>query len=208
MPASTSAPPPGLLAGIQQHAEEWIYELNERDHWIFRIYDRVNEAWAAVALRAIRQRATRLDVIVRAGETAARVRFLTPGDLPAFAALLGRFDVKYLPPHPLDAASAARALARRSYIPLGVFVDDALVGYILLRLFFFRRAVTGIWMLASTHNARIGRHTLLEAVKFLRAERIPNYCTIPIDNEPSLRIAHWCGWKIVRTNRRFHVLLQ
>lgn len=197
------------LAELQRRAEEWIYRLNERNHWLFRLYDWGNERWATLVFRGVRVRATQaLDVVVDAQGQLARVRFLTPQDLVAFAGFLATLGVKYLPPHPLDRAAVARALRRRSYIPIGIFVGGTLVGYILLRFFFPRRAVTGIWILADYHNTRLGRHTLMEAVKFLRAERLPNYCTIPIDNEPSLRIAQWCGWKIIRTNRRFHVLLQ
>ena len=192
--------------GLQDRLEEWIYALNEKEHWIFRLYDWGNEIWARLVFRALRRRAALHDERVTVGETEARVRFLTPADEADFVSLLGSFDVRYLPPHPLDADSARRALARSSYLPYGIWIDGELKGYILLRMFFFRRAVTGIWMLASTHSGRVGRHTLNTTVDFLRREKVPNYCTIPIDNEPSLRIAHWCGWRVIRTNRRFHVL--
>jgi hypothetical protein len=147
-----------------------------------------------------------MDLMVCAGDCQAHVRFLTLRDLEAFGELLSRFDVRYLPPHPLDRITAERVLRRRSHLPFGIFVSGELIGYILLRLFFFRRAVTGIWMLASTHSASIGRHTLLTSVEFLKREGLPNYCTIPLGNEPSLRIAHWCGWRVIRTNRHFDVL--
>jgi len=193
---------------LQDRAEEWIYRLNEREHWIFRLYDQANELWAALVFRGVRRRAATIEADIEARGRTARVRFLGAADTEAFAAFLAALDAKYGPPHPRERAAAARALRRRSYVPIGIFADGALVGYILLRLFFPRRAVTGIWMLAATHNAGLGRHTLWEAVRFLRAEGLANYCTIPVDNENSVRIALWCGWKVVRTNRRFHVLLQ
>ena len=205
MPAE---PGTGVVVRTQNALEQWIYRLNEADHWIFRLYDWGNEVWAALAFRGTRRRASALDVTVEAGERRARVRFLTAADVDTFATLLAGFDVKYLPPHGLDRQAAGAALRRRSYVPIGIFVDDCLVGYILLRLFFPRRAVTGIWMLASTHNAKLGRRTLQEAVDFLRREDLANYCTIPLDNTPSIKIAHACGWRIVRTNQRFHVLYQ
>jgi hypothetical protein len=31
--------PVGFIARIRDRAEEIIYQLNERQHWIFRIYD-------------------------------------------------------------------------------------------------------------------------------------------------------------------------
>jgi RimJ/RimL family protein N-acetyltransferase len=147
-----------------------------------------------------------MDLVVSVEDCQARVRFLEARDEDAFAEFLSRLDALYLPPHPLDRRTAGIVLRRQSHIPIGIFVEGKLIGYILLRLFFFRRAVTGIWMLASTHGAGVGRHTLYESVKFLEREGLPNYCTIPIGNEPSLRIAHWCGWRIIRTNRRFNVL--
>jgi hypothetical protein len=199
----------GLAARLQDRAEEWIYRLNERDHWIFRLYDGVNEVWAGLVFRGLRRRAERLDVTVaaRSGRE-ARLRFLRPADLDAFAAFLAALDVRYLPPHGRDRTAAARALARRSYVPLGIFLEGRLVGYLLQRLFFPRRAVSGIWMLAAAHNAGVGRVMFLEAAKAMSAEGLDNYVTIPLDNEPSMRIALWCGWKVIRTNRRFHVLLR
>jgi hypothetical protein len=201
--ADTSSETP---LGVLDRLEEWIYRLNEEQHWIFRLYERGNELWARLVFRGVRARASTLDVVVSVRDRAARVRFLTPPDVEAFAEFLSRLDVRHQPPHPLDRRTAEGVLRRRSHIPIGIFVEDELIGYILLRLFFFRRAVTGIWMLASTHSAGIGRHTLYESVKFLEREGLPNYCTIPLGNEPSLRIAYWCGWRVIRTNRRFDVL--
>ena len=191
---------------LQDRLEEWVYRLNEQQHWVFHLYDWGNEAWARLVFGGVRTRASEMDLMVSAGDCQAQVRFLTLRDLEAFGEFLSRLDVRYLPPHPLDRSTGERVLRRRSHLPFGIFVEGELIGYILLRLFFLRRAVTGIWMLASTHSAGVGRHTLLTSVEFLKRERLPNYCTIPLGNEPSMRIAHWCGWRVVRTNRCFHVL--
>ena len=40
-----------------------------------------------------------------------------------------------------------------------------------------------------------------------RAEGLPNFITIPRDNVPSLATALSCGWRLIRTNRGFHVLV-
>ena len=115
------------FASLQDRAEEWIYRQNERDHWIFQLYDRGNEGWARLAFRGLRRRAGRLDAPIRAsGGLDARVCFLQPEDEQAFAELLGSFDFKYLPPHGLDPASARAALRRSSYLPFGIFVRERL----------------------------------------------------------------------------------
>lgn len=195
-----------MSLGLQDRLEMWIYRLNEQQHWIFKLYDWGNEVWARVFFRGTRRRASEIDLVVTVKDVDAHVRFLVPEDASVFADFMSQLDVKYLPPHELDAEVADVALRRRSYLPFGIFVEGRMIGYILLRLFFFRRAVTGIWMLASTHSAGVGRHTLLQSVEFLKRERLPNYCTIPLGNEPSLRIAYWCGWRVIRTNRHFDVL--
>lgn len=188
-------------------AEEWIYELNERNHWIFRVYDRVNEIWAALFMRRVRRAAATLDENVRCSDgTAARIRFLTPSDEAEFVQLLGSLRARYLPPHAIDAAGAARALRRRSYLPFGIYIGDRIVGYLLLRLFFPWRAVTGIWTLPETHNLRLGQTCLRETAKFSRSQNLADYATIAVDNPNSLRMANAAGWRTQRTNRRFHVL--
>jgi hypothetical protein len=198
-----------LLDRLQQRAEEWIYRLNERNHWLFRLYDHFNEMWAGVVFRQARRRAVpALDVAVEGRGGPARLRVLGLPDLDVVADFLASLDVKYVPPHPRDRAAAARALRRRSYVPIGVFMDGEMVGYLLQRFFFPRRIVSGIWMKPATHNAGLGRQCYRAQAQFTLAEGLPNYCTIPLDNEPSLRIALWSGFEIVRRNRRFYVLKQ
>ena len=136
----------------------------------------------------------------------AHLRPLAPADLDAFAALLAAFDFRYAPPHPLDGASAARALRRASYLPFGVFRENALIGYVLVRLFFPRRAVSGYWLLAAYHDTGVGVAAARAMRELLRAAALPDYVTIPLDNAPSLVAARAAGWRILRSNRRFHVL--
>jgi hypothetical protein len=207
-PAPGAGPPAGLLRRLQDRAEEWIYQANERNHWIFQLYDRWNELWSALFLRGARRRAEAIDARIEGRGAEAQVRFLRPDDLDAFAGLLARFDSKYLPPHPLDRHSAAEALRRRSYVPLGIFCRGELVGYLLVRLFFPRRAVTGIWILPHVQNLRLGVSALMVSWAWTRAEGLPDYCTVPVDNVNSVKTALAARWKIVRTNRRFHVLLR
>jgi ribosomal protein S18 acetylase RimI-like enzyme len=196
-------------AGIVDRAEEFVYQLNERNHWIFRAWDFGNEAWARLVFRGLRKRAAQIDAPVKTRTGAqARFRFLTPLDDEAFARLLASFSARYLPPHALDRAAAGRALRRISYVPFGIFVEDRLVGYLLLRLFFPRRIVTGIWTLPETHNLGLGQECLRQTAAFSRAEGIADYATIPIDNPNSVRMANAAGWDVIRTNRRFHVLLR
>ena len=203
-------PLPTTLTGrLQARAEEWIYELNERDHWVFRIYDRVNELWASLFFRRLKRRASRIDVPYESSDgTQARFRFLTADDLDILADLFSRFDMKHLPPHGLDRAAAKAVLRRRSYLPFGIFAGDEFVGYVLLRLFLIRRAVTGIWALPTHHGRGLNIVPVVVTGKFVREEHLPDYVTIPLDNTPSLRGALVAGWKLVRRNRRFYVLLR
>ena len=97
-------------------------------------------------------------------------------------------------------------LRRRNYLPFGVLVDGRLVGYLLVRLFFPRRAVTGIWSLPNAYNRGFSQAAVQATGRFTRGEGLADYITVPIDNKYSLKGAQWAGWKIIRTNRRFHVL--
>ncbi len=208
MSQSAASPPGGVLGSLRDRAEEWIYRLNERQHWFFRLYEWGNELWAALCFRGVRRRAGHVDDPIRArGGLEARVRFLTPEDEAAFSALLAAFDFRYVPPHPRDARTARRVLRRSSYLPFGIFVEGRLVGYLLLRLFFPRRAVTGIWTLPETYNLGLGQASLRRTAAFTTAEGIPDYATIPLDNENSVRMANAAGWQVIRSNSRFHVLL-
>jgi hypothetical protein len=196
-------------ARILDAAEEWIYRLNERDHWIFRIYDQVNELHAAIFMRGVRERGSRLDRLLECSDgSSARLRFLTPDDEEALAGLLVSLNARYMPPHARDRDTVTRALRRRSYLPFGIFIGDRMVGYLLLRLFFPWRVVTGIWTLPETHNIGLAQVCLRSTSDFTRGEKLANYATIPIDNHNSLQVALGAGWRQLRTNRRFHVMLK
>ena len=198
---------PSPYARLVDAAEEWIYQLNERDHWIFRLYDRFNELHASLFMRGVRERASQLNRPVECSDgSPACIRFLTPNDEAAFGGLLAALNARYLPPHGRDRDAAASALRRRSYLPFGIFLGDRLVGYLLLRLFFPWRAVTGIWTLPETHNLGLAQVCLRRTGDFSRSEKLADYATVPVDNYNSLRVANGAGWRTLRTNRRFHVL--
>lgn len=205
-PAENPSGPGSLLTRIQNRAEEWLIHLNERDHWLFRLYDRANELWAALVFRGVRERASRIDAPLEGKGDVARLRFLTPADGEGFAELLSRFDFKYTPPHPRDRRGALRALRRRHYLPFGIFHGDRLVGYTLVRLFFPRRAATGVWSIPSNYNRGFSQMAVKTTADFMKAEGFADYVTVPLDNPHSLRGAQWAGWRIVRTNRRAYVL--
>jgi len=200
---------------ILDRLEEWIYRLNEKDHWIFRLYDLGNEIWARLVFRGVRKKAESINEEIsesgggqnstEAGDE-VHVRFLSDKDAPAFAEFCGKLSTRYLPPHPLDPASARAALKRQSYIPLGIFLNGSLEGYLLIRFFFPRRAVAGIWIFPSLHGKKYGRDAFWVSTCFLRACDLPAYCTIPIGNTPSVNTAKASGYEVLRTNSRFHVL--
>lgn len=203
-PAEKQAP--GPLRRLQDAAEEWIYRANERNHWVFRVYDAWNEVWASLVFRGLRRRARRVDAPIAGREIEARIRLLTPADDDAFAALLARFDFTYLPPHAIDRAGAESALRRRSYLPFGIFRDGRLDGYLLVRLFFPWRGVTGIWVLPTLRDRGLSQAALRTTAAFTRSERLPDFATIGVNNPGSVRMAVAAGWDVIRTNRRFHVL--
>jgi hypothetical protein len=204
--ARARRPPESLFARVQNAAEMWIYALNERQHWLFGLYDAWNEAWARLVFRGVRRRAAGFARELPVAESGVRLRLLEPADLSSFAALLASFDFRHPPPHSLDREHAARALRRRSYLPFGIFRGDELIGYALLRLFFPRRVVSGIWLLPRHHGSGIAVAAVRATGKLTRAEHLPDYVTIPLDNEPSLMGAQAAGWRVLRSNRRFHVL--
>jgi hypothetical protein len=134
------------------------------------------------------------------------MRLLRPDDLDAFAEMLAAFDFKYLPPHALDRKAAKKVLNRKSYLPLGIFHGDDLVGYLLLRLFAPKRAVLGIWSLTSYQNRGLTTVACVAGAEFTRVNGYPNFITVPLDNKYSLKVGLDVGLKLLRSNPRFHVL--
>ena len=176
----------------------------------FHIVTVGNRGLVALVFRGVRRRAAAVDAVVPGRDGAeACIRLLRAGeDDDAFATLLeGLARFEYLPPHPLDRASALRALRRRSYLPFGIFYEDELVGYLLLRLFLPHRAVTAIWSLEVAHNKRFSVNAGVITSEFTSSEGLADYITVPLDNPYSLKAALGAGWRIVRKNRRFYVLL-
>lgn len=195
-----------LATRITNRAEEWLVDLNQRNHWLFRLYEKANEWWAALVFRGVRRRAAEVDREITGRRGTARIRFLRPEDLDEFAALLQSLDARHLPPHPLDRETAASVLRRPNYLPFGIYIDGELVGYELVRLFFPKRAVTAIWSLPVMHNRGLSAAAGIVTGAFTESEGLDDYITVPHDNVFSMKTARNAGWKVIRRNRRFLVM--
>jgi hypothetical protein len=202
-------PPRTPLARLLSRAEEWIYELNAREHPIFRLYDAGNALWARLAFRGARRRLRKFEARVHTkGGREAVMRWIPPDRDWELAELFEHFDFPYLPPHPLDRAAVRRVLEAPHCIALGIYGPQGqLFGYSLIRLFFPRRAVMGMWIHSNAHTRGLGQICSYATTRLTNSEGLPNFITIPRDNVASLRAVLWSGWRILRTNRRFHVLL-
>jgi hypothetical protein len=207
--AAGGVPPQGALARGLCRAEEWIYELNARDHWLFRVYEVANVAWARLVFRGVRRKAAAIDTELVARDGArVRFRFLAPEDEPAFADMLARFDFENLPPHPLDRATARRVLHQANCLPFGYFdARGALGGYLLLRFFFPWRVTSGVWSFPDFGGRGLTQAGLRVTAELTRQAGLADYITVPVGHNASLGAATGAGWRVVRTNRRFHVLL-
>ena len=207
--AEGGVPPQGALARLLCLAEEGIYELNARDHWLFRVYEFANVAWARLVFRGVRRKATAIDTeLVSRDGAHVRFRFLAPADESAFADMLARFDFDQLPPHPLDRATAGRVLHQANCLPFGYFdARGALRGYLLLRFFFPWRVTSGVWSFPDFGGRGLTQAGLRVTAELTREAGLADYITVPVGHNASLGAATGAGWQVVRTNRRFHVLL-
>jgi len=207
--ARLAAQGPGSLAArLRNAAEEWIYDLNARGHWLFNAYEWLNAQCARLVFRGVRRRAMRYTATLEGKGERAEMRFLTPADEVAFAALLSRFDFAHPPPHALDAATAGRVLQRASYLPFGIFCAGELVGYVLVRYLAPRSAFTGVWSIPAVYNKGFSQAAVAATHPFMRSQWLHDYVTVPLDNVWSLQGAQWAGWRIIRSNKRFHLLLR
>jgi hypothetical protein len=193
---------------LRDTAEEWIYDLNARGHWLFGAYEWLNVQCARLVFRGVRRRAMRYTAKLVGKSGCAEMRFLTPDDEEIFAALLSRFDFAHQPPHALDAVTAGRVLRRASYLPFGIFYQGELVGYVLVRYLAPRSAFTGVWSIPAVYNNGFSQAAVAATHPFMRSQWLHDYVTVPLDNIWSLQGAQWAGWRIIRSNKHFHVLLR
>ena len=194
------------LRRLSNAVEAALYELNERDHWLFRFMEWCNEVYAAAVFRGVRRHAREIDDTIPGRDRTFRIRFLAPDDVEMFAALIARFDFKYLPPHPLDRRTAERVLRRASYLPFVLLRDGEPTGYCLVRLLAPRRAFTGVWSFPVPENAGLSRAAVKRTGEFTDAHGIIDFVTVPLDNPASRKGAEWAGWRVLRKNRRFFLL--
>jgi len=186
--------------------ETWLYDLNARNHWLFRFMEWANDQYARIAYRGVRRRASAIDDEIPGRDRTARLVFLSPEDVGVFADLLARFDFEHLPPHPLDRNTAAAVVRRPSYLPFLILRDDEAVGYALVRLVFPNRAFTGVWTFPDPANAGFSRAAVKRTGQFTDREGIIDFVTVPLDNLPSKKGAEWAGWSVIGRNQRFWLL--
>jgi hypothetical protein len=200
--------PSSLSRRLRDAAEEWVYDLNARGHWLFGAYEWLNVQCARLVFRGVRRRAMRYTATLEGNNGRAEMRFLTPADEAEFATLLSRFNFDHQPPHALDAVTAGRVLRRASYLPFGIFFEGELSGYVLVRYLAPRSAFTGVWSIPAVYNNGFSQAAVAATHPFMRSQWLNDFVTVPLDNVWSLQGAQWAGWRIIRSNQRFHVLLR
>ena len=196
----------GSVQKASEALETWLYELNERNHWFFRLLEAVNDLYAGLIFRGVRRRAARIDESIRGRDREFRMRFLVAADAPILVELFAQFDFAYSPPHSLEADAVQGLLARPSYLPFGLFRDDECVGYCLVRLIAPRNCFTGVWSLPVVWNEGMSQAAVKRSGAFTDAEGLVDFVTVPLDNTASKQGAEWAGWQTLRANRRFYLL--
>jgi len=196
----------GSVQKVSEALETWLYELNERDHWFFRLLESVNDVYAGLIFPGVRRRAALIDEPIRGRNREYRMRFLVADDAEILIELFAQFDFAYSPPHSLDADAVRGLLARPSYLPFGLFRDDECVGYCLVRLIAPRSCFTGVWSLPALWNEGMSQAAVKRSGAFTDAEGLLDFVTVPLDNLASKKGAEWAGWETVRANRRFFLL--
>ncbi|MDG2336350.1 MAG: hypothetical protein P8Q97_19275 [Myxococcota bacterium] len=195
-----------FFAKVGGAIESWLYELNEKKHWFFRLLEWGNDRYAAVFFRGIRRRAMTFDEVVPGRDRLYQMRFLRPEDEGIVADLFGRFDFKYLPPHSMESRDVGRILRRPSYLPFGLFRDEKLTGYYLIRLLAPRNCFTGVWSFPTPENVGLSRAAGKFGGSLTDREGIIDFVTVPLDNHASMKAAEFGGWERQRANRRFYLL--
>jgi hypothetical protein len=99
-------------------------------------------------------------------------------------------------------------LRQANTLPFGVFdLEGVLGGYLLLRFFFPWRVTTGIWSFPDFGGRGLTQAAIRITAELSRREGLADYVTVPVGHNVSLGAATGAGWQVIRTNRRFHVLL-
>jgi hypothetical protein len=70
-----------VLKRISDAFEVTLYELDERDQWLFRLLEWCNEICARVVFRGVRRDAHAIDDTIEGRSRGYRIRFLRPDDL-------------------------------------------------------------------------------------------------------------------------------
>ena len=105
----------GSVQKASEALETWLYELNERNHWFFRLLEAVNDLYAGLIFRGVRRRAARIDESIRGRDREFRMRFLVAADAAILVELFAQFDFAYSPPHSLEADAVQGLLARPEF---------------------------------------------------------------------------------------------
>jgi len=89
------------------------------------------------------------------------IRCLSPRDLTQLREMIAEMDsrhLKYFLPHDLDAVSLARVISRRDIMTYGLFVDDRMCAYAILKLFPTKKAYIGRLVSARMTGLGIGKY--------------------------------------------------
>lgn len=171
--------------------EKVVYRVRYGFPAVYRVLAWAN-ATATVALhgRAIRRALANADVAGTVRGRPAVMRALTPADLPAlhsFLTALPESHLRFFHPHGFDERSLRQVLKSRALLTYGMFREDALVAYAIIKLFANKKGFIG--RLVAPDMAGMGVGRFLSRYLYWQGYRLgfKLRSTIHSDNLPSLR---------------------
>ncbi len=127
--------------------DKLVYTVKKRVPFVFLILEKLSAFIAAVvyknAIQTARQHSTVTGYVQ--GEEAV-IRYITVDDANALIDMLDGVDedhLKYFHPHGLDAKSIPAILRRQDIMTYGLFIDDKMYAYAILKLFPTGKAYLG-----------------------------------------------------------------
>lgn len=174
-----------------------MMEIQKRQGWPYRLIMFVNELYIRFFLprRVAQAQGYRELLKVNGGEFVIKVLDISDASMICdfFKYSIKTDNADYVMPHKTDPVSIAALFRKISHIPLGIFHDNDLVGYALIRLLFPNSASYAIFIAEKWRGRGIGTIALKKQIDLIKHLKFQPHSAVCKKNERSLNMLKKLG---------------
>lgn len=176
---------------------KFFLKLKRKNHKLFSIIGILNELLVSIAFTASGKKPFFFRKKIKKNNEFFELRQLTVHDSVLLKNFLGKIpgnEIVFFKPHSFDLKTIKLLLGKKSFLAMAVFFKKQIAGYGLIKFFFPKKAMIGVFIEKNFRNTGLGKILTNElSVVAEKSDFIP-HATISKKNHSSVKMVESCNF--------------